>query len=451
MNIAVVHPYLDSRGGSQRYSLSIARGLHSHGVSATVFAYEFHPRRCYPEITKGLEVHAVATVVDGAPTAPSAHVPPFAGVLRSLLRLWRKPAIRSLAAVIGLDYIAASIRNYLAARKLSDLLYQHRSQFDLVFVHEEPLSVWAAGFLKAAVPRVSVYWFCYDTVEKWAFQWETAEARAGRLRKFVLRHTVFRFDHYMIRRFVDRIAVLDHPMYRRVKRMYHIVPLVRRGGVNLDEPQAMPDKRDDDRIVISCVSRFSRPRRIHDLFALFSRLPVDVRERVELRVHAPISEADYYDECMRRFSDVINHHNVHVFTEHFASDVELRAAYVACDILVYPNENQTWGHAVLEAMDNGAVVVVSDGAGVSEVVEELGGVVYTCGDVDELVAKVTALLLDAEAMTTIEKRQRAYIREHLTWERVCATYVRDFEAMLSAPQRAREESVPGDRTGTLRA
>ena len=56
------------------------------------------------------------------------------------------------------------------------------------------------------------------------------------------------------------------------------------------------------------------------------------------------------------------------------SDEELRDAYSAADVFVFPNVRQTWGLAPLEALASGTPVIVSRGAGVHEVLDGRPGV-----------------------------------------------------------------------------
>src|SRR5205807_8534240 len=52
------------------------------------------------------------------------------------------------------------------------------------------------------------------------------------------------------------------------------------------------------------------------------------------------------------------------------ADEEIQDFYCACDAFLFPNENQTWGLAVLEAMACGCPVLVSRSAAVHEVLTD---------------------------------------------------------------------------------
>jgi len=52
------------------------------------------------------------------------------------------------------------------------------------------------------------------------------------------------------------------------------------------------------------------------------------------------------------------------------TETELEEAYARADAAIFPNEQQAWGLAQLEAMVRGVAVIVSRGAGVSEVLSD---------------------------------------------------------------------------------
>ncbi|HUR69768.1 MAG TPA: glycosyltransferase family 4 protein [Candidatus Thermoplasmatota archaeon] len=123
------------------------------------------------------------------------------------------------------------------------------------------------------------------------------------------------------------------------------------------------------------------------------------------------------------------------FTGHLG-DEPLAAAYDACEVFALPSTREGFGLAAIEAWRNGKPVVVSDRAGVSELIEEgVNGASVDCGDVQRLADALVAMLSDPDAAremgraglrtsaaATIETGQRALeaVFEEVLGERALA-------------------------------
>jgi glycosyltransferase involved in cell wall biosynthesis len=106
------------------------------------------------------------------------------------------------------------------------------------------------------------------------------------------------------------------------------------------------------------------------------------------------------------------------------SDEELRAAYAAADVFVFPNVRQTWGLAPLEALASGTPAIVSRGAGVHEVLEGRPGVsVVAAEDPDALAGALRA----ARGATPDLAPTREWIRTELSRR----AYAQRMAALLS--------------------
>lgn len=84
------------------------------------------------------------------------------------------------------------------------------------------------------------------------------------------------------------------------------------------------------------------------------------------------------------------------FTGHLGDDL-IPAAYEACDIFCLPSTREGFGLAAIEAWLRSRPIVVSDRAGVSELVEEdVNGHALDCGDTDALAACLVRLLREPD-------------------------------------------------------
>lgn len=77
---------------------------------------------------------------------------------------------------------------------------------------------------------------------------------------------------------------------------------------------------------------------------------------------------------------------------------ELSQAYASGDIFITPSESETLGFVVLEAMASGVPVVCARAGGIPDIVSQEGvtGFLYTPGDLDDCVGKLTGLLESQE-------------------------------------------------------
>lgn len=90
-----------------------------------------------------------------------------------------------------------------------------------------------------------------------------------------------------------------------------------------------------------------------------------------------------------------------------------------CSLFVMPSLYEPFGIAPLEAMVNQLPCLVTDGWALKELVSpgETGDLV-ACGSVDDLAAKLTALLADPEGLRRMGEAGRRRVLERYTWDRV---------------------------------
>ena len=98
-------------------------------------------------------------------------------------------------------------------------------------------------------------------------------------------------------------------------------------------------------------------------------------------------------------------------------DDEVRDFYCACDAFLFPNENQTWGLAVLEAMACGCPVLVSQGAAVHEVLTDgENALLFPPRNPEALARKIEWLTGRPEDRSRIAQAGLQLVRTKYNWE-----------------------------------
>jgi glycosyltransferase involved in cell wall biosynthesis len=433
MRIALIHSHLNGRGGSQRYVIEIARELISQkNVNVDIFAFDYNPESCYPELTENLNICAVN--VYGKTTLNSLKSSKTL-IQRIHYKIKEIKLLKLLFLYFGVDYLISIYFSYKHSKCVSDLILRSKYDYDIVFAHEEPISVWAAIWYKKK-KQIPIYWFCYDTIEKWYLDW--SEAFSGsKLRRFLLLNLYFKLDKYIIVKYVDQIAVLDNNMAERVFRLYEISPIIRRGGVPIELFKMVSDecintfyKIPKDKIVILSINRFARYKRIHDIFLLYNALPTEIRERLFFYINAPVSEADYYEECKLNFGDVIDSPNFILDTNYPISDHDMYNLYLLSDIFIFSSEKQTWGNAPLESIALNNLAIVSSGCGISEILYKISpNCVYNTGDIDQL-KDIVINNIQNNCIKSASEIQKKYAFNNLNWSIICESYLSDFREII---------------------
>jgi glycosyltransferase involved in cell wall biosynthesis len=95
---------------------------------------------------------------------------------------------------------------------------------------------------------------------------------------------------------------------------------------------------------------------------------------------------------------------------------DIRTAYELADVFCRPSYSEGLPLTVLESMASGVPPVVSDIAGVPEVVDDgETGLLLPVGDTDALVDSLSACLADPDRLATMGRNARDYAERELSW------------------------------------
>ena len=103
--------------------------------------------------------------------------------------------------------------------------------------------------------------------------------------------------------------------------------------------------------------------------------------------------------------------------------------YNSCSVYVQPSATEGFGIEVLEAMSAGRPVVVSDGAGASDVVEDCGLVFNKCNS--KLLAECIDNLRKNQNLREQFSKNAEYRSKEYTWEKVKPLYLNVWKELLS--------------------
>jgi glycosyltransferase involved in cell wall biosynthesis len=119
-------------------------------------------------------------------------------------------------------------------------------------------------------------------------------------------------------------------------------------------------------------------------------------------------------------------------------DTEIRDFYCACDAFLFPNENQTWGLAVLEAMACDRPVLVSRGAAVHEVLtDEKDAILFPPREPAALAGKIALLMSRPDLRTQIARQGMELVRQQFNYDRFAGDVARLCEQLIQEKRDAK--------------
>jgi len=170
----------------------------------------------------------------------------------------------------------------------------------------------------------------------------------------------------------------------------------------------------DDRLVL-CVGRMDPMKGQDVLLRAFRKLSTDhPNARLVLVGNGSFTSSasgglghSKADDWRRHLLDLVRSLGIEPQTRFvgFLSEEELKAAYGRADVVVLPSTREGFGLVVPEAWMFGTPVIVSDGAGVAElIVNGQNGLTFPSGDTDALVDRLGRMLADPTLRVEMGRR-----------------------------------------------
>jgi len=271
-------------------------------------------------------------------------------------------------------------------------------------------------------------------------------------------HPVHRFDCSLVRQ-VDRITVLDHRMAGLIARSYEGAAVeVIRTGIDLEKFGAKPTGPPiraryglrTGSYLLLCLGIQMPHRRTEDAIEAVKVLR-DQNLDVQLLIAGSGQIHPAYTQQLRTLIGRLQLSN-DVYLIGGIAEAHIPDYYRACDAFVFPNEEQTWGLAVIEAMAVGKPVIVSTGSGVHEVIQDGVTGFLIPSRSPSSIATIVRHLADHPAIAAgVAEAGRTYVVANFSWGRYAEDMLSVFAELLDAGDGGRSEGrsqADGQTTGS---
>jgi glycosyltransferase involved in cell wall biosynthesis len=401
MDIALIIHELLVEGGGERQCVCLAQALAQHGHRVTLYTSAYDRANCFPEICKDFTIKEVS---------------------RGPLPWIKKPLF---------------VRGYLDMLRLTAAVEEKHEIWN---PHHWPAQ-WGAVWLKRKLGG-AVVWMCNDVPDSHQNA-RQPRSLAGRI-KAPLYWFYYFYDRSQNRK-VDLTMFLSNWAESEFLKIYSGRTRVVRSGA--DPTRFAPGGNRagirarfgfaEDEFVLLWLGIFMPHRRLEDAIAA---VRLTAARGVKIRLLLAGSDRSYpeYLNSLKTLVSEAGLQNVVTFAGKVA-DEEICDFYSACDAFVFPNDQQTWGLVVLEAMACGCPVLVSRGAGVHEVLtHHENAMLFPPRNPEAMAKEIEALASQPEFRREIAQNGMRLARETYNWDR--------FADQIS---RVCQEVVEGDGPAVL--
>ena len=395
MKIALIMHELLVAGGGERQCLCLARELAAQGHQVTIYTSAHDSRNCFPQLLPGINVQVIG---------------------RGLFPWLKRPRF---------------LRGYLDMKKMAAMVKTRHE----VWNPQHWPGQWGAVWLKRKLGGV-VVWMSNDVPN---FHEKARQQHAFRnLLKAIVYRLFYSYDRAQSRH-IDVTVLVSKWAETEYRLVYPGMTCIVHPGMDPGQFRPGGDRariRDRfgysaDEFVVLWLGIIMPHRRLQDAIDAIAEL----RSR-ELNVKLLIAGSvdafpDYVSSLKTQVARLKLDQDIS-FSGRVA-DQEMRDFYCACDAFVFPNEHQTWGLAVLEAMSCGCPVLVSTGAAVHEaVVDQENGLLFPARSPIELADCITKLIRDPAFRQSIAERGMQSVRSRYSWEQYAKNVLFVFRQAISS-------------------
>ena len=393
MNIALVMHELLIEGGGERQCVSLARAMAAQGHQVTVYTSAYDRANCFPEVCKDL------TIVD---------------VGRGGLRWLRRPLF---------------VRGYLDMKRLAAAVKAHHEIWN---PHHWPAQ-WGSVWLKRKLGG-AVVWMCNDVPNLS----EKAQQRQSIGMISAAVHWLYYVYDRAQNRKVDMTMFLSQWAESEFKKIYSGRTCVVRSGADPDRFTRGGDRKKirdrfgykESDFVLLWLGIFMPHRRLQDAIEAASRLKSKGFPVRLLLAGSDRSFPEYFNSLKALAAQLGVAEEVTFAGK--VVDEEIQDFYCACDAFLFPNENQTWGLAVMEAMACGRPVLVSQGAAVHEVLTDgENAFLFPPRNPEALAEKIQSVATQPTLRARVAQQGMELVRTKYNWEQFARQVAQVFQDLIS--------------------
>jgi glycosyltransferase involved in cell wall biosynthesis len=380
VEIALIIHELLVEGGGERQCVCLAQALAQRGHRVTLYTSVYDRFHCFPEIARTFTIREV-----GRGALPWLRTPPF-------------------------------LRGYLDMRRLASVIDQRHAVWN---PHHWPAQ-WGAVWLEKKLGG-SVVWMCNDVPDF------LAKAKERPSLKCKILAPLYWLYYLCDRRQNRRIALtllLSNWAEHEYKAIYQGPTRVVRSGS--DPARFAPGGErakirhrfgyKEDEFVLLWLGIFMPHRRLEDVIEAIHSLGSRGTQKIKLLLAGSNRSYPEYCRSLKALAKALGVEDKVSFEGH-VQDEEIRDFYAAADAFVFPNERQTWGLAVLEAMSCGCPVLVSTGAGVQEILtDNVNAILFPPRRPDILANKIESLVVQPRLRSEIAQRGMGLARSQYNWD-----------------------------------
>lgn len=383
MKIGILLRELDVSGGTQRLALCLAKELQDAGEDVRVYGVQVDCSRCYPDLSEKL-----------SPTDLGKRLP----------GLVRRPGMGRI-----LDRFLGISPDFEQNRRIAEMI---PDDLDVLNVHEH--YVYAAGAYWKERTGKPVVWFMNDVPGEFIRGWDPR--RPWRKLDRVLNGK--EWESRCWRRLggtADEILVHSKMEGERLNAEAGFPYRVVSGGLDLDSFPFRPRSPSGGVLRLFSNAILYPHRRLEDIVSALALLR---RKGIPFRwEHA--GSANRAPEYAMRIQRMVEEAGVAGETAFLGAvpEPELVRLYQEADVFLFPNAPQSWGLAPFEAMACGTPVVVSRGAGASEVLTHRRNALLVDPYAPSQIAEaIDDLRRDGALWEALHTEGRRFVEENIRWD-----------------------------------